>query len=125
MRPDQHVVADVDRVPRRAPDVEVLSKHTLRADAYRRPMGLDHGAVRDVRSRADRHVTAYDCCRCNVRGRIDAGSFALVFDQHTDPFDRMAVSSLTIRLRRDLTSEHIGECDAWVVRTRYLGWSTA
>jgi hypothetical protein len=87
MRPDQHVVADLHSVSARASDVEVLADDTLCADPHRRAVRLDHRAPGDVRSRADCHVAANYRCRRNICGRVDGGSFALMFNQHERRFD--------------------------------------
>ncbi|GAA2845713.1 hypothetical protein GCM10020220_038860 [Nonomuraea rubra] len=80
--PIRDVVADVDRVPARAADVEVLADGALRADADGAAVRLDHRAVRDVCSRADRHVSADDGRWGDIGGRVDAGPFALVLYEH-------------------------------------------
>jgi hypothetical protein len=50
VRSDQNVVTDLDRVPLRAADVDVLTDDALRTDPNRRAVRLDYSAVGDMRA---------------------------------------------------------------------------
>jgi hypothetical protein len=82
LRPDQDMVADLDGVPARAADVEILADDALGADPHRRTMRLDHRPERHVRAWTDRHVAADHRRRGHIGGRIDVRPLILMLDKH-------------------------------------------
>lgn len=96
IRTNEAVVADAQRMARRAPKNSVLHHNALSTDRNRAALGDDLSPIHDSTARTDGHVAANNGIWCNIGGRIDLGRGAGMPDEHVIS-SRGVLASLIVR----------------------------